>query len=93
MPVAVILITFIVLLQTSMKQQVLAAIPYLHSLFSDYGDKGQKEAVKKTDPQQINQTVESNGVRITFNEVLYDGARISVVCSIEALMIVIKDRI
>jgi hypothetical protein len=84
MPVAVVLITFMLLLQTSMKQQVLAAIPFLHSLFSEYGDEGQKKAVQKNEVQPINKTVENNGVKITFNEILYDGARISAAYTIEA---------
>lgn len=84
MPAAVVIITFMLLVQTSMKQQVLAAIPIINSLFSVFGDEGQKRAVEKNEVQHINQTVEDNGVKITFNEILYDGARISAAYTIEA---------
>jgi len=84
MPAAVVIIAFILLLQTSMKQEVLAAIPFINSLFSEYGDEGQKKAVEKTEVQHINQTVEDKGVKITFNEIMYDGERISVSYTIEA---------
>ena len=84
MPVAIILFIFSVLLQTPMKKHVLAAIPILNSLFLEFGDEGQKEAAQKNIAKPVNHVVEDNGVKITFNEILYDGARISVAYSIEA---------
>ncbi|WP_419392811.1 DUF4179 domain-containing protein [Cytobacillus praedii] len=83
-PVAAILIIFSVLIQTPIKKHVLAAIPILNSLFSEYGDEGQKEAAQKEIVKPINHVVEDNGVKITFKEILYDGARISVAYTIEA---------
>lgn len=83
-PVAIVILAFIILMQTPIKQQVVATVSFLGSLFSEYGDEGLKEAVKKNPVQQINQTVDNNGVKITFNEIFYDGARISVAYSIES---------
>nr|WP_240035388.1 DUF4179 domain-containing protein [Neobacillus notoginsengisoli] len=83
-PAAVVIITLGLLLQTSIPKQVLAAIPFIQTLFSEYGDEGQKKAVEKTEVQHINQTVLDNDVKVTFHEILYDGARISVSYSIEA---------
>lgn len=83
-PVAAAIIIIGLLLPSSIPQQVLASIPFFNSFFAQYGDEGQKKAVETTEFQQINQTVEDNGVKVTFHEILYDGARISVSYTIEA---------
>lgn len=82
-PVALAIVTLAVLLQTPLKQEVVTALPYLETFLSKYGDEGQKEAVKENKVQVINQSVVSEGARITIHEVLYDGARISISYSLE----------
>ncbi len=82
MPVllAVILLS---LLQTPLKPHITSALPFLESLLKEHGDEGQKKALKEYEPQQINQSAESNGIKITMNEVFFDGARISASYAIE----------
>lgn len=81
---AICILLFTLLLQSPLQSKVLAAFPFIGSFFSEYGDEGLKEAVKKKDLHAINQTAEDQGIKITMNEIFYDGARISVAYTLEA---------
>ena len=83
-PLLITAFTLIVMLQSPMKQQVLAAFPFLETFFSEHGDEGQKEAAKTNEVQHVNQTADDKGVKIEFKEIFYDGARISAIYSIQA---------
>lgn len=50
---------------------------------SFFGDEGIQRVKKEGKFQQINQTVEDNGIAVTLHEVMYDGARIAIVYSLD----------
>lgn len=56
---------------------VLAKVPILDSIFKSVGDKGLQVAINDENAMSLNETLTSNGVSLTIQDVLYDGSRLA----------------
>ncbi|EPD53301.1 hypothetical protein HMPREF1210_01032 [Paenisporosarcina sp. HGH0030] len=56
---------------------VLAKVPILYSIFTSVGDKGLQVAINDKNAMSLNETLTSNGVSLTIQDVLYDGSRLA----------------
>jgi hypothetical protein len=56
---------------------VLAKVPILDSIFTSVGDKGLQVAINDENAMSLNETLTSNGVSLTIQDVLYDGSRLA----------------
>jgi hypothetical protein len=58
--------------------QAVSNVPIIGSIINLIGDKGLKNAYNQGFAATTNQVADDNGIRLTFNDVLYDDARISI---------------
>ncbi|WP_107943356.1 DUF4179 domain-containing protein [Metasolibacillus fluoroglycofenilyticus] len=60
----------------------LAKVPFMSFVYKiEEQDKGLHKALSDNNAIQLNKTVTSNGISVTFEEIVYDGARINVIYS------------
>ncbi|AZB41749.1 DUF4179 domain-containing protein [Bacillus sp. FJAT-42376] len=71
-------ILFVLLMQSPIKDQIEAGKPKPNTLLSQSNDPGLVAWSQKNDPQKVNQTSESSGIKVTIKEIMYDGYRMAI---------------
>ncbi|MBS2967811.1 DUF4179 domain-containing protein [Metabacillus sp. KIGAM252] len=71
-------ILFILLMQSPIKDQIEAGKSKPDTLLSQSNDPGLVAWSQKNDPQKVNKTSESSGIKVTIKEIMYDGYRMAI---------------
>ncbi|KZZ84325.1 DUF4179 domain-containing protein [Bacillus sp. SJS] len=76
--IAAATILFILIMQMPIKDQIEAGISKQATLLSQSNDPGLVAWSKKNNPQQVNKTSESNGIKVSIKEIMFDGYRMAI---------------
>ncbi|WP_338780144.1 DUF4179 domain-containing protein [Metabacillus sp. FJAT-52054] len=76
--IAAAAILFILIMQLPLKDQIEAGLTKPATLLSQSNDPGLMAWSKKNNPQQVNKTSESSGIKVSIKEIMFDGYRMAI---------------